>query len=141
MRSEIRALQQRIGMTMVYVTHDQTEAMTMADRVVLMRDGRVEQDGFPEDLCQRPATTFAARFIGTPPMNVIVSDERQIGVRPEHIRVVPDGGRAAQVKAVEHLGADSIITCDVGDQPVAIRQEGFSKISPGDEVGSTVGRG
>lgn len=134
MRAEIRALQQRIGMTMVYVTHDQTEAMTMADRVVLMRDGRVEQSGSPEDLYQKPETTFAARFIGTPPMNVIFADERQIGVRPEHIRVVPVGGSLARVKAVEHLGADSIITCEVGDQAIAVRQEGFSKISPGEEI-------
>ena len=134
MRAEIRALQQRIGMTMVYVTHDQAEAMTMADRVVLMRDGRVEQDGPPEDLYQTPASTFAARFIGTPPMNVIASNGRQIGVRPEHMRIAPDGRRVARVKAVEHLGADSIIVCEVDDQPLAVREEGFSRISPGDEV-------
>ena len=71
MRTEIRALQQRLGMTMVYVTHDQTEAMTMADRVVLMRDGRIEQNGTPEQLYNRPATAFTARFIGTPPMNLM----------------------------------------------------------------------
>ena len=75
MRTEIRALQQRLGMTMVYVTHDQTEAMTMADRVVLMRDGHVEQNGPPEELYSRPATAFTARFIGTPPMNLITSGE------------------------------------------------------------------
>src|SRR4051794_10360578 len=69
MRTEIRSLQQRLGMTMVYVTHDQTEAMTMADRVVLMREGQVEQNGQPEELYSRPATSFTARFIGTPPMN------------------------------------------------------------------------
>jgi len=67
MRTEIRALQQRLGMTMVYVTHDQTEAMTMADRVVLMKDGRIEQNGTPEQLYNRPETAFTARFIGTPP--------------------------------------------------------------------------
>ncbi|MGN6116063.1 MAG: ABC transporter ATP-binding protein, partial [Nitrobacter sp.] len=71
MRTEIRSLQQRLGMTMVYVTHDQTEAMTMADRIVLMRDGRIEQNGTPEELYNRPATAFTARFIGTPPMNLI----------------------------------------------------------------------
>src|SRR3979411_2246617 len=76
MRTEIRALQQRLGMTMVYGTHDQTEAMTMADRVVLMRDGRVEQNGAPEELYNRPATTFTARFIGTPPMNLITRGEK-----------------------------------------------------------------
>lgn len=97
--------------------------------VVLMRDGRVEQNGSPEGLYQMPATTFAAGFIGTPPMNVIISGENQIGVRPEHIRVVSDGGKTAGVNAVEHLGADSISMCAVGNQPVVVRQEGFSKIS------------
>ena len=71
MRREIRALQQRLGMTMLYVTHDQVEAMTMADQVVLMRNGRIEQDAAPAALYEKPATIFAARFVGTPPMNVI----------------------------------------------------------------------
>src|SRR3546814_12712822 len=69
MRAEIRTLQQSLGMTMVYVTHDQAEAMSMADRVILMRQGRIEQDGSPAELYERPATLFAARFIGPPPMN------------------------------------------------------------------------
>ena len=71
MRREIRALQQKLGITMVYVTHDQTEAMSMADQVILLRDGRIEQDATPEELYARPASMFAARFIGTPPMNVV----------------------------------------------------------------------
>ena len=134
MRTEIRALQQRLGITMVYVTHDQTEAMTMADRVVLMRDGRVEQNGTPEQLYNRPATAFTARFIGTPPMNLIPRGDRLIGIRPEHIRVVSQGGHAAHVKTVEHLGADSIILCEVEGQPVAVRQDGFSKALPGEDI-------
>ena len=68
MRSEIRAIQRRLGLTMVFVTHDQTEAMSMADRVILMRQGKIEQCGTPFELDQRPASTFVARFIGTPPM-------------------------------------------------------------------------
>src|SRR5947199_7927762 len=71
MRREIRALQRRLGMTMLYVTHDQVEAMTMADEVVLMRNGRVEQDAPPAELYEHPASIFVARFIGTPPMNVV----------------------------------------------------------------------
>jgi len=134
MRTEIRALQQRLGMTMVYVTHDQTEAMTMADRVVLMRDGRVEQNGTPEELYNRPATAFTARFIGTPPMNLIARGDRLLGIRPEHIRIVSQDGHAARVKAVEHLGADSIILCEIDGQPVSVRQDGFSKAAPGDIV-------
>jgi sn-glycerol 3-phosphate transport system ATP-binding protein len=134
MRTEIRALQQRLGMTMVYVTHDQTEAMTMADRVVLMRDGHVEQNGRPEELYSRPATAFTARFIGTPPMNLITSDDRTIGIRPEHIRIVPQDGRAARVKSVEHLGADSIVLCEINGQSISVRQDGFSKAAPGDDI-------
>jgi sn-glycerol 3-phosphate transport system ATP-binding protein len=134
MRTEIRALQQRLGMTMVYVTHDQTEAMTMADRVVLMRDGRIEQNGAPEELYNRPATTFTARFIGTPPMNLIALGDVLIGIRPEHIRIVSQDGHAARVKTVEHLGADSIILCEIEGQPVSVRQDGFSKARPDDEV-------
>jgi sn-glycerol 3-phosphate transport system ATP-binding protein len=134
MRTEIRALQQRLGMTMVYVTHDQTEAMTMADRIVLMRDGRIEQNGTPEELYNRPATAFTARFIGTPPMNLIAQGDRLIGVRPEHVRIVSQDGHAARVRTVEHLGADSIVLCDIGDQPVSVRQDGFIKASAGDDV-------
>jgi sn-glycerol 3-phosphate transport system ATP-binding protein len=134
MRTEIRSLQQRLGMTMVYVTHDQTEAMTMADRVVLMRDGRIEQNGTPEELYNRPATAFTARFIGTPPMNLIASGEQLIGIRPEHVRVVSHDGHPARVKAVEHLGADSIILCEIDGQPVSVRQDGFSKSQPGDDI-------
>jgi sn-glycerol 3-phosphate transport system ATP-binding protein len=134
MRTEIRALQQRLGMTMVYVTHDQTEAMTMADRVVLMRDGRIEQNGTPEELYNRPATAFTARFIGTPPMNLLRQGDHLIGVRPEHIRIVSGGDHFARVKAIEHLGADSIVLCEVDGQPISVRLEGFSKVRPGEDV-------
>ena len=108
MRREIRALQRRLGMTMLYVTHDQVEAMTMADQVVLMRNGRIEQDAAPAALYERPATIFAARFVGTPPMNVIpaalvagrISRDRRsgrardtlaVGIRPEAARLGADG--------------------------------------------------
>src|SRR4051794_27100322 len=135
MRTEIRSLQQRLGMTMVYVTHDQTEAMTMADRVVLMRDGHIEQIGPPEVLYSRPATAFTARFIGTPPMNLIPDGGRTVGIRPEHIRIVSQEGRPARVRSVEHLGADSIVICEIDGQPIAVRQSGFSKAAPGDDIG------
>jgi sn-glycerol 3-phosphate transport system ATP-binding protein len=116
MRREIRALQAKLGITMVYVTHDQTEAMSMADQVVLLRGGAVEQCDTPDGLYARPATEFAARFIGTPPMNLMTLDTvggarllagtgepaipgapaqaARIGVRPEHIRLVEAGGDA-----------------------------------------------
>src|ERR1700712_4404524 len=134
MRTEIRALQQRLGMTMVYVTHDQTEAMTMADRVVLMRDGHVEQNGPPEELYSQPATAFTARFLGTPPMNLITSNGRTIGIRPEPIRIVSHDGRPARVRSVEHLGADSIVLCEFEGNAISVRQDGFSKAAPGDDI-------
>ena len=75
LRREIRSLQQRLGITMIYVTHDQTEAMSMADRVILMRAGRIEQNGAPAELYERPASLFAARFIGGSPMNLLELDD------------------------------------------------------------------
>src|SRR6185369_3106167 len=93
MRREIRSLQRRLGITMVYVTHDQTEAMTMADRIVLMRGGKIEQLGTPEELYERPASAFAASFIGAPPMNLmqVPGTEGTVGVRPENLRLSSDG--------------------------------------------------
>src|SRR5689334_14384735 len=109
MRQEIRHLQRKLGITMVYVTHDQVEAMTMADRVILLNGGRIEQNGTPVDLYETPADTFVARFIGTPPMNLlrltstlngaviagteapIVLDAKHaggmLGIRPEHMQL------------------------------------------------------
>src|SRR5688500_14256992 len=88
MRREIRALQQKLGMTMVYVTHDQTEAMTMADQVVLMRAGKIEMIGSPEELYARPASAFTAGFIGAPPMNLLrgIDGCDTVGVRPADMR-------------------------------------------------------
>ncbi|HEY2189645.1 MAG TPA: ABC transporter ATP-binding protein [Caldimonas sp.] len=114
MRHEIRALQQQLGMTMVYVTHDQTEAMSMADQVVLLHAGRIEQDARPADLYAKPASVFAARFIGTPPMNIVAAPGRpdlKLGVRPEHVRIVEHGGIETVVQRAEYLGADTVVTC------------------------------
>ena len=138
MSREIRGLQQSLGITMVYVTHDQTEAMTMADQVILLREGRVEQDAPPEALYARPATAFAARFIGTPPMNVLVLDDRRLlGVRPEDIRVVgtkEPGAVEALVRSIEYLGADSILLCAIGRQALAVRAPGRVALAPGAPV-------
>jgi sn-glycerol 3-phosphate transport system ATP-binding protein len=133
MRREIRALQQKLGMTMVYVTHDQVEAMTMADHVILLRNGRVEQDAPPAELYARPATTFAARFVGTPPMNLLRLDDvrgRLIGVRPEDIRLA-DSGMPARVTAVEYLGPDTIVTCATATDTVAVRAPGRVELAEG----------
>ncbi|MEN5346616.1 ABC transporter ATP-binding protein [Achromobacter mucicolens] len=156
MRREIRALQQSLGITMVYVTHDQTEAMSMADQVVLLRGGQIEQHDTPDGLYARPASEFAARFIGTPPMNLINLAQQaggtviagtqgpvianapagavKLGVRPEHIRIDGDG-IAATVDSVEYFGADSIVVCRIGDTSgVAVRVGGHLRASAGEPL-------
>ena len=135
MRREIRALQQRLGITMVYVTHDQTEAMTMADRVVLMRAGRIEQVGTPEELYARPATAFTASFIGAPPMNLLraANGTDTIGIRPEDLRIAGDG-LAATVDSVEYLGADSLVAARAADQAFLIRVPGRAPVRSGDAI-------
>src|SRR3954447_22462192 len=148
MRREIRALQRRLGMTMLYVTHDQVEAMTMADQVVLMRSGRIEQDAAPAALYERPATIFAARFVGTPPMNVLPAalippdiaipggrarDTLAIGVRPEAARLGAEGV-AATVAAAEYLGADTLVDTRIADQSFIVRLPGRAAVQLGEDV-------
>jgi sn-glycerol 3-phosphate transport system ATP-binding protein len=132
MRREIRALQQKLGITMVYVTHDQIEAMSMADQVILMREGRIEQDAAPDLLYAKPATVFAARFIGTPPMNILSMRRRDLllGIRPEEI-ALGTGGHPARVESVEYLGADTIVACRIGDEPLLVRAPGRVDLAPG----------
>src|SRR5919198_2115756 len=143
MRVEIRALQQRLGITVIYVTHDQVEAMSMADRVILLRAGRIEQEGTPAELYARPASTFAARFIGTPAMNLVRLATVQpggpagvvVGIRPEDIRLLADGGGvAAQVTNAEYHGADTIVTARVGEEQLLVRAPGEVKLAPGSQV-------
>ncbi|MEJ0070256.1 MAG: ABC transporter ATP-binding protein [Pseudomonadota bacterium] len=155
MRREIRDLQQKLGITMVYVTHDQTEAMSMADQVVLLRDGRVEQDAPPDQLYARPATSFAARFIGTPPMNIVAlaqgaggaviagSDGPPVlrapaaglllGIRPEDI-LLGARGQPARVETVEYLGADSVVACAIGSERLTARAPGRVALARGTPV-------
>ena len=132
MRTEIRDLQQKLGFSMVYVTHDQAEAITMADQVVVMREGRVEQAGSPREIYDRPSTSFVAGFIGTPPMNLVncldlpgsdlpgemkqgsqhthAAQDYTLGVRPENIHIA-DTGVSATVAHVEYMGADLLVEC------------------------------
>ena len=139
MRREIRALQQKLGITMVYVTHDQTEAMSMADQVILMRDGHVEQAAPPDEIYARPATTFAAKFIGTPPMNILPFDPHTgrdgilLGVRPEDV-ILGDTGLLVRVQNVEYLGADSVIACGYGNQVLTARVSGKTALAPGTTI-------
>ena len=138
MRADIRALQQRLGMTMVYVTHDQTEAMTMADKVVLMRSGNIEQMGTPAELYESPANTCVAGFIGSPPMNLLPAHEgRQLGIRPEHIRLGSvQEGLAATLQSIEYLGAESLLNCRLEQEGnVIVRLPGRVSYAVGDQVG------
>ncbi|OYD53219.1 ABC transporter ATP-binding protein [Thauera propionica] len=146
MRQEIRALQQHLGMTLIYVTHDQTEAMTMADKVVLMRAGRIEQHGSPAELYERPASTFVAGFIGCPAMNLLPgsaaragdpADSILIGVRPEHIAVCEPGrGLPAQLETIEYLGAESMLICRHDDaHRITVRMPGRVTAGIGERVG------
>ena len=149
MRLEIRKLQRRLGITTIYVTHDQVEAMTMADRLVVMNGGIAEQIGTPREVYNKPATKFVAGFIGSPAMNFVRavpsgnslkalgieigvsipagSDAAELGIRPEHLKVSGDGAIELVVEAVENLGVDTIVygrTADKEDEPIAIRVEG-----------------
>jgi sn-glycerol 3-phosphate transport system ATP-binding protein len=137
MRREIRALQRRLGMTMVYVTHDQTEAMTMADRVVLLRDGKLEQVAAPDELYARPRTAFGARFIGAPPMNLFERGADWIGVRPENLTLGPAPlGLDARVESIEYLGADSLVAArrTDGAETLLVRLPGRAGVAPGEAV-------
>ena len=133
MRREIRGLQRRLGITMVYVTHDQTEAMTMADQVVLLRNGRIEQVGSPDDLYSRPATAFTASFIGAPPMNLMKMNGGTVGVRPEDMRIASEGVEA-RVETVEFLGADSLVAARSAEQSMLVRMPGHARLAEGDNV-------
>lgn len=151
MRREIRALQKRLGMTMVYVTHDQVEAMTMADRIILMRAGKVEQNGVPDELYGAPRTSFVGRFIGTPPMNVFdaallghLRDQLMpaslqgrsdilIGIRPESISIDHEG-LPVEVRAVEYLGADTLVETRIGETSIVVRAAGKLPVHAGEIV-------
>jgi sn-glycerol 3-phosphate transport system ATP-binding protein len=142
MRMEIRALQQRLAMTVVYVTHDQVEAMSMADRIILIREGRIEQEGTPEALYARPATTFAARFIGTPAMNLVAmqtvtpghGEGLTLGVRPEHISLVDSGGVPGTVISAEYHGADTVVAVRVRNETLLARAPGRLTLAAGAPV-------
>jgi sn-glycerol 3-phosphate transport system ATP-binding protein len=159
MRVEIKKLQRRLGVTSLYVTHDQLEAMTLADILVVMNKGEVQQIGAPLDLYEKPATTFVATFIGAPPMNLITvaSDLEQIGisggasitvpstgaflgVRPEHLEMgaAPDGALHfdVTVSAVEAVGAESYVYAAIGGtgEELIVRVAGKCLYPPGEKL-------
>ncbi len=157
MRSEIRGLQQRLKMTVVYVTHDQAEAMSMGDKVILLRDGRIEQEGTPDELYDKPATAFAASFIGTPPMNLLKTvrteagyavdgandtpvltadgaDDLLLGIRPEHMTIGGSEGVKAELLSSDYLGSETIVTARVGTQNILIHVPGHVRVPKPESV-------
>jgi len=133
MRLEIKALQRKLGVTALYVTHDQVEAMTLADRMIVMNDGRADQIGAPLDVYANPNTTFVAGFIGSPPTNFLKIPGRSVpeghlaGIRPEHIRIVaPGAGQLdARVHYAEPLGAETLVHLRPADgELITVRQDG-----------------
>ncbi|HUG62210.1 MAG TPA: ABC transporter ATP-binding protein [Methylomirabilota bacterium] len=142
MRLEIARLQKQLATTTVYVTHDQVEAMTMADKIVVLNAGNVEQVGSPLDLYEHPDNLFVAGFIGSPKMNLVGGriaaehDAATVGVRPEHMRVAAEGtGWRGTVAAAEHLGSDTFLYVDVPDAgTVTARALGEIGFRAGDSV-------
>ncbi|MFW5332829.1 sn-glycerol-3-phosphate ABC transporter ATP-binding protein UgpC [Hydrogenophaga sp. ZJX-1] len=124
-RLEIQKLHRELGITSLFVTHDQVEAMTLAQRMIVMNAGKMEQFGTPEEVYTRPATTFVASFIGSPPMNLLQHAPggrpgSLLGIRPEHIDI-GDNGWALQVETVELLGAERLVHARLGDEMLIIR--------------------
>ena len=165
MRAEIAALKERLGSTMIYVTHDQIEAMTLADKIVVMNAGHIEQTGSPLDLYRKPANRFVAGFLGSPRMNFIPATINAtgqpetgrgcifpvradavkgtsvtVGIRAEHTTLCPPaqtGALSGQVRMIEHLGSDVFVHLNVDDVPEAVilRVSGEEKIGIGETLG------
>jgi multiple sugar transport system ATP-binding protein len=159
MRTEIKALHQRLKTTSIYVTHDQIEAMTMADKIVVMRDGIVEQTGTPLELYDHPANVFVAAFIGSPAMNLVrgtwsggavrvgevripvarpmraaEGQEVLLGMRPEHLVPSDAGALAARVEVIEPTGADTMLMCTLGGQEITVVVRDRTPLTPGAPV-------
>ncbi|MEC7193710.1 MAG: ATP-binding cassette domain-containing protein, partial [SAR324 cluster bacterium] len=143
MRLEIMELHQQLKTTMIYVTHDQVEAMTMADKIVVLDQGNIEQVGSPLELYRAPDNLFVAGFIGAPKMNFLTGGEASrynattIGVRPEHVQISTSSGLwTGKVGVSEHLGSDTFLHVNVEGQqsPLTVRADGEVQLNYGDTV-------
>jgi ABC-type sugar transport system ATPase subunit len=146
MRIELEALHKELDATMIYVTHDQVEAMTMADRIVVLNGGRVEQVGAPLDLYHRPASEFVAGFIGSPAMNIVDvksalggtvparAGAARIGIRPEHLEL-SDRGVPATIRVKEQLGGENYLYTRTADgMDVVVKTDGDDDHAPGQDI-------
>lgn len=150
MRAEIIRLHQRLGATMIYVTHDQTEAMTMGSRIVVMNEGRIQQVAPPLEVYERPANQFVATFIGTPPMNIFPAGsfgfERTVGLRPEHISLLSADCKNAEyaldgtVDFTEPLGPETLVHVLSAGTAAIVRIPGFASYQHGSKVRLTADR-
>ncbi len=125
-RLEIQKLHRELGITSLFVTHDQVEAMTLAQRMIVMNGGHMEQFGTPEEVYNRPASTFVASFMGSPPMNLLLNAPnvlpgRVMGIRPEHLDLTPQTGWSLQTETVELLGAERLVHARLGDELITLR--------------------
>jgi sn-glycerol 3-phosphate transport system ATP-binding protein len=143
-RLEIQKLHRELGITSLFVTHDQVEAMTLAQRMIVMNGGRMEQFGTPEEVYHRPATTFVASFMGSPPMNLIKQGPNAdfggppgaiLGIRPEHLQIGPTGW-AVQIETLEMLGAERLLYCRMGNEFLIVRTD--ESLSSAPAIGSTL---
>ncbi len=143
-RLEIQKLHRELGITSLFVTHDQVEAMTLAQRMLVMNAGRMEQFRTPEEVYNRPATTFVASFMGSPPMNLLKNAPNAdfggpagaiLGIRPEHLQI-GNIGWAVQVDTIEMLGAERLIYCRMGDEFLIVRAD--ESLSSPPAIGSTI---
>jgi multiple sugar transport system ATP-binding protein len=137
-RTELKRLHRELGTTMIYVTHDQSEAMTLGGRIAVMQRGAIVQIGAPLDLYRQPANTFVATFLGSPPMNLIRESRNgtavTIGVRAEDVVVTPsraDGADEARVLVVEPMGSETLVTLEYRSQQIVARVAGDTAIEPG----------
>ncbi|MFL6677132.1 MAG: ABC transporter ATP-binding protein [Burkholderiaceae bacterium] len=147
LRRELKALHRELGATMIYVTHDQVEAMTLASRVAVMRGGRIQQVGTPGEVYARPANMFVAGFLGSPSMNFIEGEVSPgdgaadvaaiLGVRPEHLALHPAGGihPQAEVTLVEAMGAHEVVWMDMQGQRLAAIAPATGQHQIGDRLG------
>jgi multiple sugar transport system ATP-binding protein len=139
-RAELAQLHRRLGTTMVYVTHDQEEAMTLGSRIAVMRDGRLEQLDTPLEIFRRPANVFVARFVGTPAMNIWRDGERDLGIRPQDVELTTAGGGDLEgsIEVVERLGASTVVHVQTGAPIVELLRvvaAGDYTAAVGDRVG------